>query len=381
MSDQKYSLDHIASVGSPVYTHGSYLFLPQLLQALLSSSDKILYEVALSGILTIDIESFVETIEAEGGRLVTSSHNGQLVFIWQDLSFLIINFNRQTKDIGISGFTSNPECNELISRLKNKYISDKKTNLVFSILKKSDSLSITNLGDGSSPLIEENYSPQVIEDVNFVVSSFQKNPPHGRICILNGEPGTGKTHLIRSILQKMDCVFLIVPTNLIDSLDKPDFLPLLLSIKEDYKRPIVLIIEDGDICLVPRKNDNISTIASMLNLSDGILGSIVDIKMIISTNALIKDMDPAIMRPGRLCRQIYVNALPYDQANKVYQRLMKDDAVRLDKQSNYTLAEIYSIVNNQDSSTGGSMGPSNRRVIGFSRPTDSQDLTINKVER
>ncbi len=65
-------------------------------------------------------------------------------------------------------------------------------------------------------------------------------------------------------------------------MDSPEFLPLLLRVKDNHEKPIILIIEDGDACLAPRKSDNISAITSLLNLSDGILGSIIDIKMIIT---------------------------------------------------------------------------------------------------
>jgi len=217
----------------------------------------------------------------------------------------------------------------------------------------------------------------VLEDMEYVISSFKKSPPNGRIAIMNGEPGTGKTHLVRALLKELDCVFLIVPSNLIDSLDKPEFMPLLLNVKNEHEKPIIMVIEDGDVCLVPRKADNISTIASLLNLSDGILGSIIDIKMIITTNAEIKDMDQAIMRPGRLCRNITVGPLPYDQANRRYQQLTNSNG-KLDYQKFYTLAEIYNAANNVDGvPRTTSTHQTNRRVIGFSS-APREDAVLNK---
>jgi ATP-dependent 26S proteasome regulatory subunit len=136
-----------------------------------------------------------------------------------------------------------------------------------------------------------------------------------------------------------------------------------------------MIIEDGDACLVPRKSDNMSTISSLLNLSDGIMGSIIDIKMIISTNADIKEMDQAIMRPGRLCRNICVGPLPYEQANKIFIRLMNKDDSKLEYRKYYTLAEIYAKANNFDSSAEYQNQFSSKRTIGFASP--DKDLTIN----
>ncbi len=47
----------------------------------------------------------------------------------------------------------------------------------------------------------------------------------------------------------------------------------------------MLIVEDADECLVQRGSDNMSTIASVLNISDGILGSILDVRVLATTNA------------------------------------------------------------------------------------------------
>lgn len=381
MSEKKeYSLDHIAEVGNwSIYTNGTALCLPKLLQSLLSSDDKVLEVISVSGALTKTIPELLEYMAANGGRKITAKKTGDYVYLWKDGSFMNVDYNEKNKCIAISGYTIDPKLMEMAVFLEKEFVTKVKANLIFSIVRTSAGLEIRSMGDGSSPLIKENYLPEVLEDVDHVIASFTKSPPAGRIAILNGEPGTGKTYLIRSILTRMDCVFLIVPSNLIGSLDKPEFMPLLLQVKNEHEKPIIMIIEDGDTCLVPRKSDNISTISALLNLSDGVLGSIIDIKMIISTNAEIRDMDQAIMRPGRLCRNIHVAPLPFEQANKVYQRLMKTD-VSLEYHKYYTLAEIYDKVNNIDSAPSGKTTSHNntRRVIGFARPQES-DLTVNST--
>jgi hypothetical protein len=304
----------------------------------------------------------------------------EYVFIWKD-SYVDVHVNKKDTGISIHGYLLDANLHGIEKDLERDFISRNKTNLVFTIIKNPDnSLDIRNMGDGSSPLIKDNYLPEVLEDIDFVIKSFQKKPPAGRICILNGDPGVGKTHLIRSILMRLDCVFLIVPSNMIDSLDKPEFMPLLLDIKDGHEKSIIMIIEDGDICLVPRKNDNISSITSLLNLSDGILGTIMDIKMIISTNADIDEMDQAILRPGRLCKNIHVGSLEYDQANRVYRRLMQKEDVSLEFRKRYTLAEIYDKFNNIDLENA-SKSPV-KQVIGFGMPLqESPDRTLNSAKK
>lgn len=380
MSDKNntYSLDHIAEAGSPyMYISGGPLYKPRLIQSLLSSREKTLRNAATSGTLTKTMDELKEAFFAAGARLAVEQYNGDFVYVWPDYSYSDVDFNKKTNIITVSGTFMDPRVGELISLLEKEYVSKVKKNLIYSIVQGSSGLEIKSMGDGSSPLLKDNYLPEVLEDIDYVAAAFEKTPPGGRICILNGEPGTGKTHLIRSFLMRMDCVFLIVPTNLIDSLDKPNFLPLLIGVKEAHEKPVIMIIEDGDACLVPRKSDNISTIGSLLNLSDGILGSIIDIKMIISTNAEIKEIDHAILRPGRLCRNINVGPLPYEHANKVYQRLMSSPTVKLDYRKFYTLAEVYDKVNNVESNIiSSSRSNVNRRIIGFSNAP--MDATVNR---
>ena len=367
---------NVVPAGGQVWGHAPYIYLPTVIQALLASSDEVLHQVRIDGLLIKPLKELQAYFQAKGGRLVVEAEGQEYVYLWKD-SFIDLHVTKKDNTITVSGYLLDSKLHGIVADLERDFISKDKKNLVFTIVKNPDnSLAIRNMGDGSSPLINENYLPQVIEDIDFVIKSFSKSPPGGRICILNGEPGTGKTHLIRSILMQLDCVFLIIPSNMIESLDKPEFMPLLMDIKAEHEKPIIMIIEDGDTCLVPRKNDNISTIASLLNLSDGILGTIMDIKMIISTNAAIGEMDQAILRPGRLSKNINVGALPYDQANQVYVRLMKDSTAKLEYRKFYTLAEIYDKFNNIDLIQ--TANTPSRRIIGFDpSPERNPDRSLN----
>lgn len=377
MFKKKYSLDNITEAGGwGAYTTGSALYSPKIVQALLSAKGgKELQNISVSGMLIKSLDDLFTYMKSLGGKKIIHKTNGDYTFIWED-SFIDIDFNKKSNAVSISGYILDPNLLKMKEVLEKDYVSKIKKNLVFTIIKTNSGFDITNMGDGSSPLITDNYLPEVLEDVDFIIKAFSKSPPAGRIAILNGEPGTGKTHLIRSILMQLDCVFLIIPSNMISSLDKPEFVPLLMKIKNEHEKPIIMIIEDGDICLVPREGDNISTITALLNLSDGIMGAIIDIKMIISTNANIKDMDEAIMRPGRLCRNIHVGALPYEQANRVYRRLTKDDGASLEYRQHYTLAEIYDRFNNIDLITSTNSMQRSREPIGFSSPSRREEARV-----
>jgi SpoVK/Ycf46/Vps4 family AAA+-type ATPase len=74
--------------------------------------------------------------------------------------------------------------------------------------------------------------------------------------------------------------------------------------------------------LAPRAADNISSISAILNMGDGIFGSVFDVRIIATTNAKAKDIDPAIIRNGRLSKKITLNPFSIEDANTVYQRLI-----------------------------------------------------------
>src|SRR5690606_35881131 len=86
------------------------------------------------------------------------------------------------------------------------------------------------------------------------------------------------------------------------------------------KNKIVLILEDADDVLAPREQTNMAGIHSILNLTDGILGKILNVRIIATTNALAKSLDRAIIRPGRLCVHSEVGPLSQDHAQRIFER-------------------------------------------------------------
>jgi len=96
-------------------------------------------------------------------------------------------------------------------------------------------------------------------------------------------------------------------------------------------------------------------ITSILNMGDGIFGSLFDIRIVATTNAKQEEMDEAITRPGRLSKRVYVGFTNYEEANRIFQRLLpgqmmpepvsdEDDRYSMkprNKKTSFSLAEIY----------------------------------------
>jgi hypothetical protein len=205
---------------------------------------------------------------------------------------------------------------------------DPSKGIVFTLASGPSGYHIRRVGVAGSPLERGNYSREVLAAYDHIVEDLNTDSPCGRLVVLAGEPGTGKTYLVRSLLAcNPRAAFILVPPHLIASMSGPELLPTLISAKDEMSGPIALVIEDADQCLVPRdktgniRDSNMNAISSLLNLGDGILGSILDVRIIATTNAHEIQFDDAIMRDGRLCKHAHVGLLPAAVAAQALTRL------------------------------------------------------------
>lgn len=243
---------------------------------------------------------------------------------------------------------------------------------------------LKSMGFAAEHLERGNYSQGVIDSLDHVVADLKKKNPCGRISIFDGEAGTGKTFLVRALLDLVpNAMMVVLPPNLVSQLSGPSLISVMMEHvrsnnatvpegdvpvsdgdlaklaqdivdgcvdgskpKPDNTRPIVFILEDADEVLVPRGVDNMSDISALLNLTDGILGRMLDVRIVATTNAANSEFEKAIMRPGRLCRQISVDRLSPRESLDVMMRLTGKSKVELlacgyEERMAYTLAELY----------------------------------------
>lgn len=222
----------------------------------------------------------------------------------------------------------------------------------FVLAKTQMGISLMSLGIAGEDIIRGNYAPEVLAGFDGAVGDLKRTSPNGRLIILEGPPGTGKTYLVRSFIDQVPAArFVIIPPHLVSSLADPELVTVFIRHQAEYSltnngdaTPMVLVLEDADMTLCTRMGDNMSAISSVLNLTDGIMGSLLDLRILATTNAMTQEFDSALLRPGRLSSHIRVGKLSSEQALDIFKRESGDGVVPDDSLSSpkgVTLAEAY----------------------------------------
>lgn len=157
---------------------------------------------------------------------------------------------------------------------------------------------------------------------------------HRKLVLLHGQPGTGKSTLLKQLIaQKNDRLLYFSPEN-IKLLGTPDFTKFLL--RHTGK---IIIAEDAENILVDTGTRSAAT-ANLLNLTDGILAEIYDCGLLATFNTHISNLDSALIRPGRLFLQYELKPLTTEEANTFLEHKGSKERVNEEK----TLAELFSLL-------------------------------------
>lgn len=152
------------------------------------------------------------------------------------------------------------------------------------------------------------------------------------IILLMGAAGTGKTTLIRNFISHMKQSAMFTFDEQVMKSD--EFFVNFLSSDERN----ILIIEDADLLITSRENAGNKIISKFLNVSEGLI-KLNNKKIIFSTNLTkLRDVDDALIRPGRCYDVIKFDSLTMEQANKVAAKFKLEPMI---EEKEYTLAEIF----------------------------------------
>ncbi len=273
--------------------------------------------------------------------------DGELQYVFvDDASYLSVLIHKNSKDdknyIEFDLVTTHQET---FDKVKDKFKSLLQklipSNAVLALVSTPNGLGLSALGQFKQELLICNYSANVIKGFEHVKACLATKSPCGRLVLFQGAPGTGKSYMIRSLVSTVESTFIIVGSNMIADLSGPSILPLLMNTGRDQGKPITFILEDADVALSNRKSSGMSQLSGLLNLGDGLLGEMMDIRIVATTNAGTMELDDAIVRPGRMCQHLIFDLLNATEANVLYSKLVegKDKDTHITKA--LTLAEVY----------------------------------------
>ena len=179
--------------------------------------------------------------------------------------------------------------------------------------------------------IEENYNDDFLPIYKDTVDFLQDRS--SGLLLYYGAAGTGKTSVIRHLISAVPKEYIIVPNSIAQRLGDPDLTTFITDHTDS-----VFILEDCEQLLEDREENQFNNaIATILNMADGLLSDIVNIKFICTFNAPITRIDPALLRKGRCVAKYEFGKLHADKVQSLNEKYNLGHSEIKDM----TLAEVY----------------------------------------
>lgn len=195
--------------------------------------------------------------------------------------------------------------------------------------------------------LELNYGKKFVKTHEKIMKALKETS--SGLLLLHGDPGTGKTSWSRYMISLLcnDKKIIYVPSFMMEQLANPEFMSFIKNQKNS-----ILILEDAETVLSQREDGfNTQAVSNILNMTNGLLNDVMKIQIIATFNMDKKQIDKALLRPGRLIDDVKFDKLSPEEANEL--------SAHLGKNINYnkpvTLAEIYT----------GEMTVKRKRRVGF----------------
>jgi hypothetical protein len=265
---------------------------------------------------------------SEDNRLIQATDSHGLVIVGKTSSYF--SYNLQSSSVIIKLYGDQSFVYEWYDYLTDKYEEVKN---VIEWIYSADGNSIEIPVRGDREPVEEMYPFLNGKTLNEYYDEFMSSS--ASILLLIGPPGTGKTTFIRGLLQHAQISAIVTYDAAILSKDY-----LFAQFIEGDRN--VMIVEDADNFLGLRSDGN-DMMHKFLNVGDGLVTT-KNKKMIFSTNLpSIRDVDPALIRPGRCFDILSFDLLNEEQATKLSLRLgiEYDNKYDTKPDGKYSIADIF----------------------------------------
>ena len=261
---------------------------------------------------------------------------------YQDISITVFEDNIlwEIKKSGISCFF-NGDVNIIKEKIKNllsvlpfKEEKPKEAEVKLVAYDGRDYYTITSKVKETEINLQENYNDDFLPVYDDIIKFLDQR--ESGLIMLSGEIGSGKSYLIRHLLSQHPKEYIIVTNTIASHLANPEFVAFMLEHKDS-----IFILEDCEQLIMDR-SENVfnSAISNILNMADGLMSDIFNVKFICTFNADINKIDPALLRKGRCYARYEFGKLTPDKV----ENFCKIHNIELPEYKEMTLGELY----NQD---------------------------------
>lgn len=182
--------------------------------------------------------------------------------------------------------------------------------------------------------IDKNYNDDFKVPYEKICNVVNEDDKTGLI-LLYGDPGTGKTSVIKNLISKYpDKDFVFIDGQLLLNASQEKLMSYFLE-----NQNTIFILEDCEKALMSRDKGFNPVINTILNITDGIIGDVLGIKLICTFNTSLQNIDKALLRKGRLSVKYEFGKLRKEKVSKIL-------GYNVDK--DMTLADIYNVDEEND---------------------------------
>jgi len=260
------------------------------------------------------------------------NEEGYLFFYKDNFIQLVVNDTKKDKDKCKLSFYY-PNDHECISEEFHKFLVIDNSPNIFMVNQEYGQFTFSkfNINLPETFDLALNYGDDFPEINDKLIDALHDN--YSGLYMLHGLPGTGKTTYIRYLASVLKKDVMFFPTSFVNEITNPAILNLLRK-----KQECVLILEDAEKALTKRHlSDEPSLVSTLLNMTDGILGDILKLNVIVTYNCDRQDIDEALLRKGRLKAEYSFQGLKKKHAEKLINHLDLD----IEAKDNMILADIY----------------------------------------